>query len=92
MVASSKKKSDINAFKKEELFANLMVPKHEIISEKEVKDLLKKLKIEKTNLLPHISKDDPVVVSIGAKVGDVLKIDRKNASTGESTYYRVVVA
>ena len=43
-----------------------LVPLHQIITEKEKKDLLKKYKIE-PNKLPKILDTDPVCISIGAK-------------------------
>jgi DNA-directed RNA polymerase subunit H len=91
VVASPKKKNDTSGLiKKEELFAHFLVPKHEIVAEKEIDSLLKSLNIANKLLLPHISKDDVVVVSVGAKEGDVLKIDREEP-TGKTTYFRVVV-
>ena len=91
MVASPKKKSDVSgSIKTEDLFAHFLVPKHEIVPEKEINSLLKSLKIESKLLLPHISKDDATVAALGAKEGDVLKIDR-DEPTGKSTYYRLVV-
>ena len=66
-----------------------LVPKHRIMSEKEVEELLKKYGITKKEL-PKILDTDPVVKALGAKVGDVLEITRKG-DLGESKYYRVVV-
>lgn len=67
-----------------------LIPKHEILSEKEVKDLLVEFKIEK-NQLPKILDTDPVVIELKAKVGEVLKIIRESPTAGTSNYYRVVV-
>jgi len=66
-----------------------LVPKHRIMSEKEVQELLKKYGVTKKEL-PKILDTDPVVKALGAKVGDVLEITRKS-DLGESKYYRVVV-
>ena len=89
-MVSQKKKSGLSSFNKDMLFAHFLVPHHEILSEEEVKSLLKSLKIKNKIFLPHISKDDPVVIAINGKVGDVLRIERKEPE--KTTYYRVVVS
>ena len=67
-----------------------LVPLHQIISEKEKTDLLKKYKIE-SNQIPKIFDTDPVCISIGAKPGQILKIKRKSHTAEESFSYRFVV-
>jgi DNA-directed RNA polymerase subunit H (RpoH/RPB5) len=67
-----------------------LVPLHQIISEKEKNDLLKKYKIE-SNQLPKILDTDPVCISIGAKPGQILKIIRKSHTAEESFSYRLVI-
>jgi len=67
-----------------------MVPKHEVMDESEVKSLLNRYKISLEDL-PKIKASDPVVVAIGAKVGDVLKITRKSPTGGMALYYRLVI-
>lgn len=77
--------------KKEELFRHELVPKHEVLSKEEKEKLLNNLKITPEQL-PKILDTDPVVVEIGAKVGDILRITRKSETAGESIYYRLVVS
>lgn len=67
-----------------------LVPKHEILTPDEIRALLEKYKIT-TKQLPRIIDTDPVIESIGAQVGDVLKITRKSKTAGEAVYYRNVV-
>lgn len=67
-----------------------LVPKHEILPKKEKDELLKSLGITKDKL-PKIFISDPVVNTLQAKPGDVIKITRKSPTAGESVYYRVVV-
>ena len=66
------------------------VPHHEIIGEDEVAELLEKYAIDKEQL-PKIRYDDAIVVEIGAKMGDVIKITRKSQTADESAYYRLVI-
>ncbi len=67
-----------------------LVPNHEILSDKEKKDVFEKFEINE-NQLPRISVSDPVIELIGAKPGDVIKITRKSKTAGKAVYYRLVV-
>ena len=67
-----------------------LVPKHEIMSEGELKSVLGKFSIEKEQL-PKIKVQDPVCKEIGATLGDVVKITRKSQTAGEADYYRLVI-
>lgn len=71
---------------------HILVPKHEVLKEKEVKELLSKYGITK-NELPKILKDDAALNDLNPtpKVGDVIKITRKSPTAGESLYYREVI-
>jgi DNA-directed RNA polymerase subunit H (RpoH/RPB5) len=64
--------------------------KHVIIDDVELQQLLKKYVINK-NQLPKILNDDPMAKILNAKIGDVLKIERKSKTTGIYYYYRVCV-
>ena len=69
---------------------HVYVPKHEIISKKEAEDVLKKFNCKPTEL--HlIFVDDPAILELGVKPGDMIKITRKSPTAGESLYYRYVV-
>lgn len=68
-----------------------LVPKHEIISEKEKEEVIRRYGITSLKQLPRIFTSDPVVRALGAKVGDIIKITRKSPTSGETVYYRVVV-
>ena len=67
-----------------------LVPKHTIISEEEKKKLLNKFNITETQL-PKILTTDAVVKAIGAKAGDVIKIERESPVAGKTIFYRLVV-
>ena len=67
-----------------------LVPKHSKLSEKEKKELLEKYRISIAEL-PKILKTDAAVQRVGAKPGDVIRIDRLSQTAGESEFYRVVI-
>ena len=69
---------------------HILVPKHEILSDEEVKEILKILGISKEQL-PKIKSTDPIIKEIGAKPGDVVKITRESLTAGKSVFYRLVV-
>ncbi|AIY90506.1 DNA-directed RNA polymerase subunit H [Geoglobus acetivorans] len=69
---------------------HILVPKHEILSEGEVEELLETLGIRKEDL-PKIRSDDPIAKEIGAKKGDVVKITREDEYFGKSIAYRLVI-
>jgi DNA-directed RNA polymerase subunit H len=67
-----------------------LVPQHILLSENETQQVLKQYNIEKEQL-PKIKNKDPVIVEIGANVGDVVKIIRKSQTAGEAEFYRLVI-
>ncbi len=80
------------AIKKKPVFApdHIYVPKHEILEIKEAEEVLEKFHCTPTEL-PLIFVNDPAIVGLGVKPGDMIKITRKSATAGESFYYRYVV-
>lgn len=72
------------------VMSHVFVPKHEIVSESEIPSIMKKYHINKRTQFPHILADDAVIKEIEAKVGNVIRIYRKEP-TGDCLYYRVVV-
>ncbi len=73
-----------------DLFSHDLVPKHVIASDEEVKMLLEYYGIKKTHL-PRILRDDPAAKLLGAKPGQVIRIERKSPTAGKALYYRLVV-
>ena len=69
---------------------HIYVPKHEIMNKKDAEDVLKKFNCKPTEL-PLIFVNDPAILGLGVKPGDMIKITRKSATAGESIYYRYVV-
>ncbi|MEM4325699.1 MAG: DNA-directed RNA polymerase subunit RpoH/Rpb5 C-terminal domain-containing protein [Candidatus Pacearchaeota archaeon] len=80
---------------------HILQPKHIKLSEKEAEEVLKKFNVSKAQL-PKILLNDPALPE-GCKVGDIIKIERKEQVESESEksqsikdykiclYYRVVV-
>jgi DNA-directed RNA polymerase subunit H len=67
-----------------------LVPKHEVLSEEEKKEVLERYKVSQFQL-PKILVSDPAARAIGAKVGDVIKITRDSPTAGKTIAYRCVV-
>ena len=73
-----------------DIFEHALVPRHEILTNKERDQLLAQYKV-KPYQIPQIGSTDPAVKVIGAKPGDVLRIIRKSQTAGEHITYRYVV-
>ena len=69
---------------------HILVPKHEIMQIEEAKQVLEKYHCKSIEL-PLIFVNDPAIVGLGVKPGDMIKITRKSATAGESFYYRYVI-
>ncbi|PJE81669.1 DNA-directed RNA polymerase subunit H [Candidatus Pacearchaeota archaeon CG10_big_fil_rev_8_21_14_0_10_32_42] len=69
---------------------HILQPKHFKLSEKDSEGILNKLNITKSQL-PKIFSNDTNLPE-GCEVGDIIKIEREDPSTGElNLYFRVVV-
>lgn len=69
---------------------HLLVPKHEILNEKEVK----KVSVQYSatpDQFPYIQISDPALRELEPKVGNLVKITRQSQTAGETIYYRFVV-
>ncbi len=73
-----------------DIFEHALVPRHEILTEKEKNELLERYKV-KPYQMPQVSSTDPAVKAIGAKPGDVLRIIRRSSTAGEHIAYRYVI-
>ena len=69
---------------------HIYVPKHEIMTKKEAEEVLKKFNCKPTEM-PLIFSNDPAIIGLGVKPGDMIRITRKSPTAGESIYYRYVV-
>lgn len=73
----------------EKVGLHFLVPKHEIVPQERVKEVLEKLG-SNFDKFPKILRDDPAIVEIGAKKGDLIKIVRSSPTAGKAIYFRVV--
>ncbi len=73
-----------------DLFGHELVPMHVIASEDEVSMVLDHYGIKKTQL-PRIAREDPAARVLGARIGQVLRIERDSQTAGKVYYYRLVV-
>jgi DNA-directed RNA polymerase subunit H len=73
-----------------DILGHKLVPEHTILSEKEKKELLGKYNI-KPDQLPRIMANDPAVISVGAKPGQIIKITRKSPTAKYAIAFRLVV-
>ena len=70
---------------------HVLVPKHEIISNDEKEEVIRKYNLETDDQLPLIKKNDPVAKYHGMKVGNVCKITTYSETHGVYTKYRLCV-
>lgn len=84
----------VQMFSESELSFNItkheLVPKHEILSEEQRKDTLRKYRATLKHF-PMMLSSDPVARYYGALPGTMMKITRKSPTAGEYILYRVVV-
>jgi DNA-directed RNA polymerase subunit H len=72
---------------------HVLVPKHEIVPEAEHKQLMDSMYIVSKSKFPEIKFHvDPITRCIGAVPGDIIRITRPSASSGEAIIYRVCIA
>jgi len=69
---------------------HILQPKHTILKEKEIQELLEKFNLSKAQL-PKILSNDPGLPE-GCSIGDIVRIERREEDSDKiNIYYRVVV-
>ncbi len=69
---------------------HMLVPKHQILEEKEADAFLSRYNISKQQM-PRIKKNDDAIKILNAKPGDIIRITRKSPLGGTAPFYRVVM-
>ena len=65
------------------------VPKHTILTEHETQAMMAQYNIINPDMLPNISRYDPVAMAIGMRPGQVCRIERFSKTAVSTPYYRV---
>lgn len=73
-----------------DISSNQYVPKHVLLSDKEVQEVIKKYNISSDNM-PKIKREDPMAKYVGARPGQVIRIDTFNPTNGTEPMYRFVI-
>ena len=73
-----------------DLFDHEMVPTHVIAEDTEIQLVLDHYGIRKTHL-PRIQSRDPAARVLGARPGQVIRVERASPTAGVAYYYRLVV-
>lgn len=73
------------------ILSHTLVPNHEIISGKEVEEVMQKYNIKNKIEFPDISRFDPVARVIGLRPGDICKITRPSKTSIKTNYYRICI-
>mmetsp|Transcript_46950 Transcript_46950/g.96001 ORF Transcript_46950/g.96001 Transcript_46950/m.96001 type:complete len:217 (-) Transcript_46950:1110-1760(-) len=89
--AINSERDKIEYFTESELIVNItehcLVPKHEILSEEQIKCLLQRYSLKDTQL-PRIHKNDPVSRYLGLQKNQIVKITRSSETSGRYVTYR----
>lgn len=68
-----------------------LVPKIDILDEKEKLDFKKRYNIQKNSQIPEISRFDPQALAVAIRPGDICKFTRDSPTALHTSYYRVCV-
>lgn len=70
---------------------HILVPKHTKVSKEEAKKVLEDFNIS-LKQLPKILSNDAAIKHLNPEIDDVIKVERKSATTNKSFVYRAVVS
>jgi len=70
---------------------HIMVPPHSLCTDKEMEDVMRNNGVTDPSQFPKIRFNDPQVILMEGKPGQLVKIIQKNTITGDSPYYRIIV-
>ena len=72
------------------MIQHILIPQHKKLNEEENQEILKKYNVSKKQL-PRIKINDPAILELDPKKGDIIEVTRDSPTTGKSYFYRVVV-
>jgi DNA-directed RNA polymerase subunit H len=75
--------------KKIDITQHVLVPSHQKLSPEETTEVLEKFNISLTQL-PSILSNDAIAKALGAKAGDVIKIERQGPLKSSQYFRRVI--
>lgn len=70
---------------------HILVPKHRVMKNEELKNIMIRYNITDFNQFPDISRFDPVARAIGLRPGEVCHIIRPSKTSINSNYYRICI-
>jgi DNA-directed RNA polymerase subunit H (RpoH/RPB5) len=75
------------------ILKHILVPRHIILSDEEVKDFKKKFNLKDVigTSIPDISRFSPVGLAIGIRPGEICKIERNSKTALNALYYRICI-
>lgn len=71
------------------ILEHVYVPKHTILTDEETQEMMMRYNVAHTDMLPNISRYDPVAMAIGMRPGQVCCIERFSKTAVKTLYYRV---
>lgn len=73
------------------IFDHSYVPKHSILEKEEVVEFKNRYNIIKEDMIPEISRYDPVALALLMKPGEICKIQRQSRTAILSDFYRICI-
>lgn len=70
---------------------NILQPKFRVMNNEEKKEMMKKYNVVNDDLLPEISRFDPVAIALGLRPSQVTEIIRSSETSLTTKYYRICI-
>lgn len=90
-----KEKKFVTIFHIRQLQFNILdhtfVPRHIVLSDHDKNEVYQKYNVKQDDMMPEISRFDPVAMSIGLRPGELCHIIRTSKTAIHSDYYRICV-
>lgn len=73
------------------IFEHIYVPPHTLLSKEEVEEFKTTYNIVRNDMIPEISRNDPVALALMMKPGEICKIERSSKMSVTGNFYRICV-